>query len=467
MDHRVAADPDVHVDVRGLRVLQGHAVREVARVDPFAEDPRRPGEVRARVDAHRSAGVDPNDRDALTLLDQDREDLVQVVLTLRVLAPHERQRPEQVVASEDDPIGADLADRPHRGGRVAPLDDRDEAVAVAHDARVAAGTLDLGRDHRGGGLRPPVGPDQRADVLGGDRVEVAIGDQHLGCPPGRPLGREDGVAGAERLALLHEHGLGNDPPRPSGLADLLGAVMHDDHDLRRARGPDVLQHPPQGGSAAHRVQHLGHGRLQALALACGEHDRNERVRSGARGSSRWRTPFVPAPRSAWQDGRSAGRLPRVARPRRGGRGTVPERSRGALGDLTDDDSRPHRGGAARRRACRAPRARRAARHQPHAIAAVVRERSMRRERRPRRGRAPPRDDPAGRPTALARTDPRPPRRCWSAARASDRRAPIRSRGVRVARPLPQEDLGSARPPDVRKAPSSERASSRSSSASPR
>src|SRR4029450_10039805 len=67
-------------------------------VDPFAEDARGPAQVGARVDPHRPTGVDQQDRHAFALLDQDREDVVQVVLALRVLAAHERERAEQLPA---------------------------------------------------------------------------------------------------------------------------------------------------------------------------------------------------------------------------------------------------------------------------------------------------------------------------------------------------------------------------------
>ena len=280
MDHGVATDPNVDVDVGRLRILQGHAVRQVTRVDPLADDPSGPGEVGARVDPHRPAGVHGDDRDPLPLVDQDREDVVQVVLGLRVLAPDERERPEQVVAAERDPVGPDLADRAHRGRRVGPLDDRDEAVALTDDPRVGPRPLDLGRDHRGGRSRSPVDADEPADVLRSDRIEVAVGDEHLARSTDRLLGRQHRVPGSERIPLLDEHRLGGDPPRPDRVADLLRAVVHDDRDLRRARRADVLQDPPEGGAAADRMEHLRRGGLQPLALACGEHHGDERRRLG-------------------------------------------------------------------------------------------------------------------------------------------------------------------------------------------
>ena len=124
--------------------------------------------------------------------------------------------------------------------------------------------------------------NQGPNVLGRDGVEVAVGDQDLAGTADGPLGGDHGVPGPERLPLLDEHGLGDDAPRPDGLADLVGAVVHDDRDRLGPCRPDVPHDPPQGGPPADGMEHLRGRGLQSLPLARGEHDRGERCGRGHR-----------------------------------------------------------------------------------------------------------------------------------------------------------------------------------------
>ena len=117
--------------------------------------------------------------------------------------------------------------------------------------------------------------DERPDVLGRDGVEVTVGDEDLAGPPDGLLGHEHRVPGPQRVPLLDERRLRRDAPRADGLPDLLGAVVHDDHDLLRTRRPNVLKDPPQRRPTADRMQHLRRRGLQSLALARGQDDRGE------------------------------------------------------------------------------------------------------------------------------------------------------------------------------------------------
>ena len=129
-------------------------------VDPALREPGHVGEVDAVVHAEREVGIGERERlDEPAVAAQERQDVGQVELALRVVAPEPLERAQQRAAVEQVQAGVDLADRELLLGRVAGglrLDHAlDAPLGVADDAPVAGRVLELhARDRRGGaGLR--------------------------------------------------------------------------------------------------------------------------------------------------------------------------------------------------------------------------------------------------------------------------------------------------------------------------
>ena len=122
-----------------------------------------------------------------------------------------------------------------------------------------------------------MGAHERLMSSSGQGVEVPAQHEHVVGAADGLLGRRDGVAGAQLLGLLDEDGRRLDVPGTDGGADVVGAVTDHDHDLGRLGSQRRLQHVPQRGLAADRMQHLRVRGLQPLALAGGQDDRGQRA----------------------------------------------------------------------------------------------------------------------------------------------------------------------------------------------
>ncbi len=305
-DHRVPADPDIDIDVRGVRVDHRDAVVQVVCVDPAADHALDGGQPVARVHAERPAGIDGDHRHALALVHEDRQHLVQVVLALAVLATHGRQRAEEVGATEHHDERRDQVAGTERRGRVGALHDRDQPAPFVHHARVAARLIELGREDRSGALGSPMRGEQSLQILCGHRVEVAPDHQHVLRAPHRLLRGEHRMPRSELLGLLDEDRRGLESPRPHRRTNVVGAVAHDHHDLVRRGGEHALEYMPQRRPAADGMQDLGLRGLQPFALAgrehhCGERSGVLRVLGQPR-VQRSKGLHVPGCRRRWQTG---------------------------------------------------------------------------------------------------------------------------------------------------------------------
>ena len=242
--------------------------------DAAARERGRLGEVAARVDAEVHGGVGGAvGGDALSGLAQDREDVADVVLALGVVVGDRAERVGERSRLEGVGAGVDLADRELLGGRVGGLlrldDALDVAVAVADDAPVAAGVVELGGHHGRRGAGGLVGLEQARDHLGGDERVVA-GEHDDG-----PVAADDGGRGAHRAAGPVGLGLGHglDVVGERGGEVVLGREDHGDPPgARLARGDD---RPREHRAPAHGVQDLGQIGPHAGPLARG-HDEDGR-----------------------------------------------------------------------------------------------------------------------------------------------------------------------------------------------
>jgi len=201
------------------------------------------------------------------------DDVGEVFLALVVvrgeLAEHFAQRRRL----EDVGAGVDLAEAALGRRRVALLDDGGElAAAVAHDAPEAGGVLDLGGEHRRGGLGGLVGVHQRRERLRAQQRDVAVEHDHGARQVGGGLQRDaHRVPGAAALGLGDRDGLGGDLGQVG--ADLLAAVPDDDgHAAAGQVGLGGGQDVAHQGAAEQRVQDFRHRRLHPLALAGGQDD---------------------------------------------------------------------------------------------------------------------------------------------------------------------------------------------------
>ena len=270
VDDGIAADLDVVIDVRRRRVHDGDALAHELFILAAAQDLLGAGELQARVDAERVlVVVSGHGPDLLAFLLEDLEHVRQVVLALRVVVRHVRERLEEVLGGEAVDARVDLADLALRLRRVLVLDDLlDRAVRRADDAAVARRIRHDGREDRrlGSGchmlivefLEERARQERRVAAEDHDRARLILEEF---------LRLQDGVARAELLRLRDELRLITD-----GLADHLAAeARHDDVALRTGRLgriDDVLQHR----LAARLVQDLRQLRLHARALAGREDD---------------------------------------------------------------------------------------------------------------------------------------------------------------------------------------------------
>ena len=172
--------------------------------------------------------------------------------------------------------------------------------------RVAAGLGDLGREDR---RRRSSSGGGRAGARGrapGRRIEVAADDEDLVGAPDRVLGGErprDRSPAARPARRTRARARSSTSATASRTSSAPWCTTITILDGRAAL--HVLQHPPQGRSAADRVQDLLGRGPEALALAGGQHDRGERAALGHGFLSVVGHTLCTGGPRGWQDGPSA------------------------------------------------------------------------------------------------------------------------------------------------------------------
>ena len=236
-------------------------------VDASLKDPRRLGELHARVHAERLERVlcrQRGDEQALGLEDGDH--VREVVLALSVLRAQAVEMREEHGGVEAVGARVDLVDSPLLGRAVLLLDDLlDLAVAVAHDPAVAVRVGQVCREHRDRGTARLASREEACDGLGGHERRVAREHDERSLDARQRLTRaHDRVTGTELLVLANAG-----DALDEGL-DGRGAVPRDrDHPLA-ARRASSFDDQPDHGNTQDRVGDLGCVGLHAGPLAGGE-----------------------------------------------------------------------------------------------------------------------------------------------------------------------------------------------------
>ena len=136
LDDGVAADGHVDVDPGGRRVDDGDAGQLMGGHDAAVELGGQLGQLHPVVDAgHQRAVVDVPGLHHLPVLPDDRDDVGEVQLPLRVVSRQPAQRRSQRRDVEGVHAGVDFADFPLRRRRVGLLDDRDHLVSCVRSVR--------------------------------------------------------------------------------------------------------------------------------------------------------------------------------------------------------------------------------------------------------------------------------------------------------------------------------------------
>ena len=218
---------------------------------------------------------------------EDLDHVGEVVLAQGVLGAEPAQGGGQEAAAQAVDRRVDLADLTLLVGCIGVLDDAaDPLVAVAEDAPVAGRVVDLGRQHRAGGVGDAVLADEGGE--GGGAQQGRVARQHddvavLHVVTGQIVGEggegdRGGVARAPGHVLLDEV---DDQLRGrlllDGLRHPLGPVPDDDDGPLDRQFRQGVEHVQQHGPPAQHVQGLGPGRLHAGALPGSQHHGRERA----------------------------------------------------------------------------------------------------------------------------------------------------------------------------------------------
>ncbi len=222
-------------------------------------------------------------RDALTGLDEHRDRIGEIELTLDVLRLEPLERRPQCVRPERVDRRVDLVDLELFGRRIRALDDtNDRPAGVSHDAAVEARIRRLRGEDRCRGLLETVRVEQCVEQLGGEQRRVAGEHEHIPRAAGERCPRRAcGVTGSERLCL--------DGDGDGRLLELIAARRRgDDDNGLRARRDRAVDHPVDEPPPEDRVEVLRHGRAHASAEASG-HDQGCERRIGhiVVASARW------------------------------------------------------------------------------------------------------------------------------------------------------------------------------------
>ena len=228
----------------------------------------------AGVDAEHLAGVrGAQGEHGLAVALQDRGDLGEVVLAVRIVGGELIDAGEQFGDVEGVDAGVDLADLLLLAAELLLLDDGFDLVGdaavddAAHDASVAEGIGRLGGEDGHGGRAGDVEIAHAGDGLRADERHVAAEHEDVIVGGQRFAALHQGVSGAALLALFDEPGA----ERGDLGADALGLMADDAEDIGGrddlAGGADDMAEQWASGDL---VQHLGQLRLEARALAGGE-----------------------------------------------------------------------------------------------------------------------------------------------------------------------------------------------------
>ena len=229
------------------------------------------GELDAVVDAlGLDRVVDGKGADPLAVGACDPDHVGEVELALSVVGRQPRETVAQGGHVERVDAGVDLADRLLGRRRVLLLDDRVHgAVGTADDAAVAGRLVELRGQHGHGVALLGVVVDERAQGLGGEQRDVAVGHDDGAGQVGQ-LGERalHGVTGAALLVLHRRTHLGGDLAEVGD--HLVAAVADDDNEMFGVERFGRLDRVADQASSADGVQHLGDRRLHPGALARGE-----------------------------------------------------------------------------------------------------------------------------------------------------------------------------------------------------
>ena len=272
---------DVGVDVGIGRTPHDDPAVEPAFVDPSAQHRLGAGQLHEVVDAGRFAGVLEQQclRDVTGFV-QDRDEVGQVVLVLRVVPPDTAQRRAEQARAHHHDRRVDLGDQPLVGARVALFDDpRDRAVLRVHDAPVARRVVRLGGQDGQRRLALAVRVEQSRDGARSQQRRVAGQDQDVAVARRRVSSLIVGIATETACPVpscsLCSTNIRLTSVRARSVERLLDPrrAVSDDDDGRAhvllGRGVEDVEHH---GSSTEVVQGLGTGRPHPRAFARGEHD---------------------------------------------------------------------------------------------------------------------------------------------------------------------------------------------------
>ena len=270
IDHGVAADDDIDVDIGRIGIHECHTLCHQRLILAAAQDLLRGSELGARVDAERFlVVVGHGGKDLLALLSEDFEHVGQIVLALCIVIFDLVQSGEKVRRFKAIDARIDLAHGALLLRRVLVLDDSfHRAVCGADDAAISRR---IGHDGgQNGRLRARCRVFFRELLEELPRQERRVAAEHENRALFLVQQRfrlQDGMPRAELLFLRDEIRLTR-----KRLFHRLAAESHDDyiaHGTRLLRG---REHMGEHRLAARLVQHLRQRRLHARPLARRQYD---------------------------------------------------------------------------------------------------------------------------------------------------------------------------------------------------